>query len=269
MYKLSKAIKGIAAIIKNPWLLNNVLADDALWQSKLSEAYNMPNGFPTVRFSDICTHGEETLDHFSFLDGGSLPTDLILLKQLCRRFDQCSYFEIGTWRGESVANVSQVAPNCFTLNLSPQAIIDKGYGQQYADMHGYFSHDIPNITHLFGDSLSYDFKNLGRKFDVIFIDGSHHFNHIVSDTQNVFRHLVHNESIVVWHDYGYTPEKRRPEVIAAIIEGTPHEYRASLYHVSNTKSAIFINKKYKSYESNEHQTPQVKFELNAKFSSFH
>jgi predicted O-methyltransferase YrrM len=181
----------------------------------------------------------ETLECFAFLDGGSLPTDIALLKSLSKQFERCKYFEIGTWRGESVVNVAENSEECYTLNLSKLEMLLIGLDGKYADLHGFFSKNKDNITHLTGNSLTFDFKGIGKKFDLIFIDGSHHFEFVKNDTEKIFKHLIHDNSIIVWHDYSYTPEKLRPEVLAAILDGTPSEYRKYLYHVSNTLCAIF------------------------------
>ena len=106
MKKIKKTLKAIAAIIKNPWLLNNVLADDALWHQYLEKNYQLKNGLPVVDINQLSPNFAETLDCVAFLDGSSLPTDFALLKSLTKKFKDCSYFEIGTWRGESAINVA-------------------------------------------------------------------------------------------------------------------------------------------------------------------
>lgn len=60
------------------------------------------------------------------------------------------YFEIGTWRGESVANVAPYVKNCFTLNLSDVVMLQKGLDKSYIQMHRFYSKGIKNITHLLG-----------------------------------------------------------------------------------------------------------------------
>ncbi|MCB9202079.1 MAG: class I SAM-dependent methyltransferase [Flavobacteriales bacterium] len=261
MKKLKKSIKGLLEIIKNPWLLNNVLNDDTVWNRHLEEKYTIKNGFPVVDINQVCPNFNETINCFSFLGGGSLPTDIALLKSLARNFENCSYFEIGTWRGESVVNVADVAKECYTLNLSKEEILSLGFDEKYADLHAFFSKNRDNITHLTGNSLTYDFKKLNKKFDLIFIDGNHHYEFVKNDTKKVFEHLMHENSIVVWHDYAENPEKLRPEVIAGIIDGIPTKHRKNLYCVSNTLCAIFIQKKLPSYTFETPTTPNKIFKV--------
>lgn len=244
MKKFKKIIRAIFEILKNPWLLNNVLSDDSVWNKHVIKKYNLKNGLPLVDINLVCPDFSETLECFAFLDGSSLPTDIALLKSLSKRFDKCRYFEIGTWRGESVINVAENSEECYTLNLSKPELLSLGLSERYADMHGFFSKGKENINHLTGNSLTFDFNGLNKKFDLIFVDGDHHYTTVKSDTEKIFEHLVHESSIIVWHDYAYTPEKIRPEILAAILDGTHSEYRKYLYHVSNTLCAVFIRSEF-------------------------
>lgn len=261
MKKLTKAIEAISEIIKQPSLLNLIIDDNKLWRKKVIEKYNLPKGLPLIQLDDLFPHFSETLTSFSFSGGGSLPTDIALLKSLCRKFENAKYFEIGTWRGESVRNVADVAKECFTLNLSKQQMLDLGLSEKYADAHAFFSKNLPNVTHLYGDSRTFDYAGLNKKFDVVFIDGNHHHDFIVSDTKNVFEHLLHENSVVVWHDYAYDPEKPRFEVMNAILDGVPKEFHNNLYHVANTMCAIFVRGDFKSAFLSEFSNPNHTFQI--------
>ena len=105
------------------------------------------------------------------------------------------------------------------------------------------------------------FINNHEKFDLIFIDGDHHYEYVKSDTQKVFEHLLHDQSIVVWHDYGYDPEKFRPEVLAGILDGIPVDFRKNLYHVSNTMCAIFIRDQFPTSILQSPVTPDKAFKV--------
>ncbi len=246
MKKLRKTLKAVAAIIKNPWLLNRVLTDDSIWKDYLERSYQIKGGLPVVDINEVCNGLDVTLDYFAFLDGGSLPTDIALLKSLSKQIENCQYFEIGTWRGESVVNVAEHAAECYTLNLSKADLLSIGADERYADLHGFFSKSKANIIHLEGNSLNYDFKGLNKKFDLIFIDGDHHYDFVKNDTAKVFEHLVHENTVVVWHDYAYSPEKIRPEVMAGILDAVPADSRKYLYHVSNSMCAIFTKRALKT-----------------------
>ncbi len=262
MNKITKALKATGHIIRNPWLLNRILQDPDIWKDRILRKYGLTNGLPLVYPDQL--FGKDPggeLSIFTFLDGGSLVTDIVLLKNLAAGFDRCSFFEIGTWRGESVANVSEVAAECFTLNLSDEQLRANNLGEEYISLQGYFSKGLKNVVHLRGNSRTFDFSSLGRKFDLIFIDGDHHYDFVREDTQKVFRYLVHPETVVVWHDYGETPEHVRYEVLAGILDGTPVEWHPFLYHVSNTKSAVLIRKKIPSSTLSEPVKPDFHYKV--------
>lgn len=262
--KLFKALRALRALILNPWLLNQVLAHDSIWEKNLKQKHGLSGGLPVVDIQHLLPNHKVHLHSLAFLDGSSLPTDLALLQSLCYRFKDAQYFEIGTWRGESVANVAPAAAQCYTLNLSAREIMEQGYSSQYAHLHGFFSKNLPNVTHLEGNSQTFDFAALQQKFDVIFIDGDHHYQSIVHDTRQVFSHLVHKSSVVVWHDYAYNPERVRPEVWAAIMDGVPAHLHRHLYQVSNTMCAVYVNEEINSRPFQVHATPGVAFELSLK-----
>jgi predicted O-methyltransferase YrrM len=259
MSKISKAFKAIIEIIKNPWLLNTVLDNDLVWLKHLAKTAGLEKGLPVIEIDELIPNFKSTINCFAFLEGGSLPTDVALLQSMASKFKDATYFEIGTWRGESVVNVANCAKEAYTLSLSKKELLDFGFKEKYADLHGYFSLKDSNIIHLQGNSLTYNFAALNKKFDVIFIDGDHHYESVKKDTENVFKHLVHDNSIVIWHDYAFNPEKMRPEVMSAIVDGTPKDKRSKLYHVSNTLCAIYINGSFKTHVLEEYTTPNKSF----------
>lgn len=239
MNKLSKAFHALVQIARKPSLLNLVLDDNAVRKQEVQKKYYGLAGFPQLTLSQVTGSNEMTINPFAFGDGGSLPTDLALLKALAAKFPRCTYFEIGTWRGESVANVACVAHECFTMDLPDEEKRKLGYSDEYILQHAVLSKHLPNITHLKANSLTFDFASLNRKFDLVFIDGDHHNASVLNDTQKVFKHLLHDNSIVVWHDYAYNPEKVRYEVMTAILDGCPPELHSHLYHVANTMCAVY------------------------------
>ena len=259
MNKITKAITAIRKIIHKPYLLNLVLDDNEVRKQEVSGKYNGLERFPQLSLDRVTGTSEMAINPFAFGDGGSLPTDLALLKGLAAKFPGCSYFEIGTWRGESVANVASVSHECFTMDLPDAEKRDLGYNEEYISQHAVLSKHLPNVTHLKANSRSFDFSSLNRKFDLVFIDGDHHYESVLNDTRKVFKHLLHDNSIVVWHDYAFNPEKVRYEVMAAILDGCPPALHGNLYHVANTMCAVY----WKNANPLRTQQPQI-FEVTLK-----
>ena len=238
--KLKKLLFSLFFILRQPSLLGYVFEKTNFWQKYLKKQYGLNKGLPSIELDELIPDFAEKLSTVSFLGGSSMPTDLALLKGLARKIPDCTFFEIGTWRGESVANVAEVAKKCYTLNLSKADIEALGAPVAYAELHGYFSKKLSNVTHLEGNSSNYDFSQ-HPKMDLIFIDGDHQYSMVKNDTAKVFKHLVHAETVVVWHDYAYHPEEIRFEVLAGILDGLPDDVaRGRLYYVFNTMCAVYV-----------------------------
>lgn len=242
MNKLQKTLRALNVLIKKPYLLNLVLDENDQWKTKVEKRY--PNQLVPQQISlhQLLGNIDDTISPYLFLDGGSLPTDLLLLRGLARKFPECSYFEIGTWKGESVANVAPVAGHCITMDLPDIEKRALGMTETYISQHAELSKGISNVQHLKANSFTYDFSSAGRKFDLIFIDGDHHFASVKNDTGKILEHLVHENSIVVWHDVAFNPERIRYEVYSAILEGLPAGMHERLYHVTNTLCAVLLPK---------------------------
>jgi len=268
MSKISKALKAIGLIFRNPALLNRVLADPGYWKDYVVHKYNMVDGFPVLSMDQLTADTVFNIDPVTFLDGGSLPTDIALLRSLASWFKEFTYFEIGTWRGESAANMAYVAKECYTLNLSDQEMKERDIPGETIQAHRFFSSGRENITHLYGDSRHFDFQGLARKFDLIFIDGDHHHDFVKHDTEQAVRHLSHDKSIIVWHDYAYNPEELRHEVMAAILDGLPEQMHTHLYHIAHTKCAVYIGQAWNRHFITEifksPVTPEIYFSLEMK-----
>lgn len=261
MNKLHKLIKAFVLIVSKPYLLHNILDDEVVKKNYVISKYNLPNGLPLVNILDLFPNFEDTIFPYSFLDGSSLPTDLALIRGFAKKINCKDYFEIGTWRGESVAAVSPLAKSCITLNLPDEEMRKKKLSEDYINMHRFFSKDLNNVTHIQENSLTYDFLKLNKKFDLIFIDGDHHSESIKSDTMNAFNLLKDENSIIVWHDYGIGTETVRWNVLAGILDGCPAECRNKIYHASNTLCAFYSNEKIKASVLKPNEKPDKYFSI--------
>lgn len=256
--KIAKFFQALLSVMRNPWLLNHVLEDDIVWQKQIENSLRKSHlpitsqlGFRSLLWEDLVISEARTLHTYAMLDGGSLPTDLMLLKSLASRIPHCDYFEIGTWRGESAVNVAETAACVSTMNLSNDSMKAMGWSQKYIDLHGFFSkpssykdqfvkYSHTSILHIPGNTADFDFASLNKQYDLIFIDGDHHYSMVKNDTLKVMAHLIHDKTIVVWHDYAHSPEKARLEVMAGIIEGLSQDQLQHVYHVQHTLCAIYL-----------------------------
>jgi predicted O-methyltransferase YrrM len=260
-HRFRKAMKATGLILRHPVLLNRVLSEPDIWREYVTREYGGEKGLSVIQMDQVFDGEMYDVGPITFLDGGSLPTDLALLRGLAGLFKDCSYFEIGTWRGESVANMARVAKECYTLNLSAEEMRKMGIRSKYMYLLGYFSKALDNVVHLSGNSLDFDFAALDKRFDIIFIDGDHHYESVRSDTEKAFKFLAHDGSVIVWHDYAFHPEKVRFEVLAGILDGTDPSLHSDLYHVSQTKCAILLKKDLKGKFLDQPEEPDEYYEV--------
>jgi predicted O-methyltransferase YrrM len=57
------------------------------------------------------------------------------------------------------------------------------------------------ITQLYGDSATFDFSNYRKQVDLIFIDGSHSYEYVLSDSKRALE-ILNSQGVIFWHDYG-------------------------------------------------------------------
>lgn len=268
MKKIKKFLIIISLLIKKPSLLNHLIEESNFYKNLVLKKHNLKQGLPVIDITEIDSSVNEKVEPFSFLDGGSTPLDLALLRILARKFKIKKYLEIGTWRGESVANISSIVDQAYTLNLSKSDLKKIGKSDQYINSHAIFSKNLSNVIHLEGNSRTFDFNSLNQKFDMIFIDGDHHYESVKKDTQTAFKLLNSTNSIIVWHDYASTPEEIRWEVLLGIFDGCPEQYKDKIFHVSNTLCAVFYNFEIKSSVLEPYKFPNKSFSLDIKSVEF-
>ncbi len=253
--KLSKIPALISVLLKEPYLINLILKSNEVAKRNFAQKYPNIVALPQIEQKDLAD-APLTAEIDSFImDGGSLITDLQLLMTLADRTECSSYLEIGTWRGESVYNVAKVIEDCTTINLPKEDMERMGLHPQYIHQHGMLSGTNKEIIHLEANTATFNFASLNKKFDLIFIDGDHSYEMVLSDTKKVFKDLLHENSVVVWHDYAYNPQKVRYEVFQAILDGVGQENHQYLYHVKNTMCAVFWRNEIKSSEFDEFEIP--------------
>ncbi len=217
-------------------------------------------GLKEVDLLDLFPSFNEVVEPFSHLYGTSLPIDLAILKKLAKQLPDCEYLEIGSWRGESLANIAPHCKRCVSLSLSDDEMRAIGLNENVIAMQRFYSKNIPNVTHLEGDSTKFDFSKLG-KFDLIFVDGDHRFEAVKSDTENVFKLLKNENSIIIWHDYTEQYEHINWEVFAGILAGAPKNTHESIYHITNSLCAIYLPKKINSTSYRYPKSPDKSFKI--------
>jgi hypothetical protein len=94
MRKFFRALKALGRILNQPSLLNLVLDEDGSWNKKLRDMKGNAYRFPSIDIRLLLKTEGLSVAPFAFLDGGSLPTDIALLKSLAVNIPNIRYFEI-------------------------------------------------------------------------------------------------------------------------------------------------------------------------------
>ncbi|AMC10673.1 hypothetical protein Lupro_05190 [Lutibacter profundi] len=84
MTKINKIIKTIFLLFKKLSFINLILENDAVWKNYLVKNHTSKTSLPIIEINDLIPNFNGTLEVFSFLGGGSLPTDILLLKELSK-----------------------------------------------------------------------------------------------------------------------------------------------------------------------------------------
>lgn len=126
-------------------------------------------------------------------------------------------FEFGTATGKTAYLLARNAPGdarVITLTLAPDQLGDyrRGAGDDPAAERAAIAESEferfyyggtavePKVTQVFGDSKGFDDSPYAGACDLIFIDGSHAYSYVRSDTEKALR-MIAPGGIILWHDY--------------------------------------------------------------------
>ena len=116
MKQIKIILRILETILSNPLAITRVLDDDSYYKNR---GYQK---LPTIDLLTLIPDFSETVNPVSMLSNGSSIMDYALLRALARMYSPCRYLEIGTWRGESIANVSPIAEECYSIDLPKEDV---------------------------------------------------------------------------------------------------------------------------------------------------
>lgn len=138
--------------------------------------------------------------------------ELKVICQIVKKYQPARIFEIGTFEGRTTLNMALNAPKAhiFTLDLPAEELshtkmqiekAEEAYVKKTRSGERFLDHPAQkNIDQLFGDSATFDFSPYYNSMDLIFVDGSHAYQYVISDTESALK-LVKKGGIIIWHDY--------------------------------------------------------------------
>lgn len=149
------------------------------------------------------------------LPGGISDLETWILANLAKTAQ--TLFEFGTATGKTTYLLARNAPEdatVITLTLHPDQVDDyrSGSDDDTAALTAaleesrfdrfYYSGTAAEakIRQLFGDSKAFDETPYAGQCDLIFIDGSHAYSYVASDTRKALK-MVKPGGVILWHDY--------------------------------------------------------------------
>lgn len=128
---------------------------------------------------------------------GSLsPYEIKVLAMLVKALNPKNVLEIGTFEGRTALNISlNMGENSklYTMDLPQEICKDFIVGRLFKN-----SDKKHKIKQIFADSRYFDFSKL-PKMDLIFIDGGHSYEEVLSDTKNAIK-ILNKNGIILWDD---------------------------------------------------------------------
>ena len=181
---------------------------------------------------------------------------------MARRLKPCHFLEIGSLRGELLANLNGLVESSISLSLSKGDMVKRGYPKAVVDTNLLYENDVRNLSVVYADSREYDFTRLPPPpRNLVFVDGDHAYEMVRHDTRNVWR-VCSPESVIVWHDYvlGDHMTVNWP-VFAGILDGLPRDAWSRLYHVNNTACAVLLPESWSVRVHDDPFRPETTFSI--------
>ncbi|HVF40782.1 MAG TPA: class I SAM-dependent methyltransferase [Gemmatimonadaceae bacterium] len=147
-------------------------------------------------------------------DGNVTEGELVTICAMTRSLQPAGIFEFGTFDGRTTLNLALNSPDearVYTIDLPAMAIGSTTasihpHEVQFADkaQSGRRFRGTPfekKITQLYGDSGAFDFSPYYDSIDMVFVDASHTYEHVINDSLHALRMLRCGHGLIVWHDY--------------------------------------------------------------------
>lgn len=225
----------LATLINNPKSISRIIDIDEYYKNHIIKKYGFKMLLPAVDIENIVEDLESIVFPFTSFCIGSGAITISLLITLAAKKPNCRFLEIGTYLGYTTASVAKVAKECITIDID--------------DMYGKYCRNLPNVEFICKKSVDIDWSKMGL-FDIIYIDGSHHYKDVVADTKSAFEHLKPN-GIIIWDDFinslgEYGKDNWiRWEIFAGILDGCPQDKINQIYLISNTPCAGYFGRNFK------------------------
>lgn len=177
-----------------------------------------PTHLPQVAWKDCTSVRAIRIREPEKSNGNVRISEVGILSALAAECDEGSnLFEIGTFDGRTALNLALNSPaqcTIYTLDLPPDLetrfslakgerhMVDKPKpGARYEKHRATSPAAVGKIHQLLGDSATFDYSPYRDSCSLVFVDGSHQYDYVMSDTRAAMD-MVKVGGVIVWHDYG-------------------------------------------------------------------
>jgi len=173
--------------------------------------------------------------------------ELFILVELLQTCQPTTCFEIGTYDGRTALNMAANTSDdavIYTLDLPREQIdstifpldpLDLDVVKKETSGARYHSTEWEcKIQQLYGDSAAFDYTPYQGKIDFVFVDGSHTYDYVLSDSRKAISLLRNEKGIILWHDY--------PNIYSVLkginyLQATDSRF-AGIRHIEGTRFAV-------------------------------
>jgi len=243
MQRISKALTIGRYALQSPFSSFRAASRDAV-DFVLDRAFEERSPLPTAPADLIArfVNSDVTLPCPRLTSNGTQDLEgLAFLGALARGLHARFVLEIGTFTGLTALTFAMNCPGIevHTLDL-PAAegpvlkidLADQSYITSRKRIRAYEGRpEAACIIQHEGDSALFDFHSLGKKFDLVYIDGAHSYDYVANDTRVAFS-VVSDFGAIVWDDY----QRAWPGVIRYLDERT----ELKLYRVPRTRLVVWF-----------------------------
>jgi predicted O-methyltransferase YrrM len=200
---------------------------------------------PIFEIVDVPAGTRIELEHIPGDGINTAVDELAYMAIITRAVRPKAIFEIGTFRGRTALNFAlNSPPDCkvWTMDLPPT---NRELGSNFNDADrfivehsqtgiDYRGKDVERkIQQLFGDSHNFDFSPYFGKIDIVLIDGAHHYEAVIGDTQNALK-MLRPGGVILWHDFANYGDYN--DVTRAILDTIPAD---KITQIGATELAVY------------------------------
>jgi hypothetical protein len=205
---------------KNRKLISNIC--EVLDYQKVKEILRpeLKTIIPEIEIADLAPDDIPVyLRELGWTDGNVSLLELAVIAKLIRKNAPKAIFEIGTFDGRTTLNLACNSPEdarVYTLDLPkgsgrPENVASPASDMSFVNKAATGSRFRgteyeKKITQLYGDSATFDFSPYHNAIDLVFVDGAHTYEYILSDSQKALKLLKGRRGIILWHDYSWVWE---------------------------------------------------------------